>query len=429
MRVWRRSGGLALGALSLAFVCACSSAFPRGADDAPARDAGDVRDVGRDADETSDVGVDVPHDSGARDSGAPDVLDAPDALDVSDAANASDTTSESDASEVEDGGGVGDSGIEDASDSGVDAALEPDTAPDVSEPDVSEPDVSEPDTAPDVPEPVLVSCDAGATPNGEREVNTYQGDVARVEFRVEVPAGELQSAVLRYYGYDVDHPGEEGWIAVNDTPLIALPADPALDNGGRNFEIDVSGRLREGTNTIAFVAFDRPDGSFFRISQVGLGLVGYDLACEEPQDPVGPTGEGVERIQHYRQAEFRQRHNWVLDCRDYAYTASGDEHRECDGTYNPDGERRGRAIFTFNNVIADRYEVWVEGRNTENRNPEGALFIVEGVERRIPQRDDRGFVYQLHGTYDLSGTVTVILNSLRENQSDSVRHVRLTPVQ
>ena len=35
-----------------------------------------------------------------------------------------------------------------------------------------------------------------------------------------------------------------------------------------------------------------------------------------------------------RQAGFEPRTSWVLDCRDYAYTAQFDEHEACDSQYS-----------------------------------------------------------------------------------------------
>ena len=160
-----------------------------------------------------------------------------------------------------------------------------------------------------------------------------------------------------------------------------------------------------------------------------IGWFASALGVDPRPDPdPGPTGDGVERSIYYRDATFEQRRNWVLDCRDYAYTARFDEHTECDGRYDPDRTTHGRAIFRFDDVIADRYEVWIEGRHTTNRNPAGMLAIVGGVERRIAQRDNDGLVWDLHGTHDLSGAVDVIIDSTRENGSDAVRTVRISPV-
>ena len=122
--------------------------------------------------------------------------------------------------------------------------------------------------------------------------------------------------------------------------------------------------------------------------------------------------------------------NWVIRCADYAFTAYSDEHTatDCDGGYRPGGNRRGTATFHFAAVVGAEYEVWIRSRHTENRNPSGALFIVDGVERRISQRSDRNYTDDLWGTAVLEGDVDVVLDSSRESQSDSVISVRLVPV-
>ena len=64
----------------------------------------------------------------------------------------------------------------------------------------------------------------------------------------------------------------------------------------------------------------------------------------------------------------------------------------------------------------------------ENRNPAGALFLVNGEPRLIDQRvqaPER--VWELHGTYCLSGEVEVTLDSTVNGGSDSVLGVRLEP--
>lgn len=160
---------------------------------------------------------------------------------------------------------------------------------------------------------------------------------------------------------------------------------------------------------------------------LGWLAAGLSAAPVAPEPDPGGTGMGIERTMGYRDATYEQRRNWVLDCRDYAYSARGDEHEACDARYAPDGSTHGRAIFVFEGVIDDLYDVHVEGRHTENRNPAGMLTIVGGVERRLPQDDDRGYVWDLHGRHRLAGRVEVIIDSTRENGSDAVRAVRLTP--
>jgi hypothetical protein len=239
------------------------------------------------------------------------------------------------------------------------------------------------------------------------------------------PAG-ITEARLHYTAYDADNPGNEGWIVLNGGGRISMLAERANENQARPFVVDVTGRTVAGNNRVTFTAVDAPEVSYYRISGVRLEVAGPNLVC--PEAPQGGTGNGVERVQGYREGTYERRRNWVLDCRDYAYTGNGDDHRACDDQYDPDGSSAGRAIFTFRDVIADRYEVWLEGRTTSNRNPRGALVIVNGVERRISQVGDGGYEWGLHGTHDLQGEVTVILDSTREAESDSVRRVRLTPV-
>jgi len=625
--------------------------------------------------------------------------------------------------------GVDTSGRADAADAGADRrdvrpAEDAGRSEDVQRPEDAGPRPVDVPSAP--PDPVTCPFRSRAFGAGPREVDTWRGDVERVAFVVPgLPdPSAVTAARLGYFGYDVDHPGAEGWIVVNGTAPLELPADLALDNGGRTFDLDVGGRTVAGENRIEFVAFDGPEGAFYRISDVQLSVTARGLECERlpvevvdhpgpagvsafaalaphfpregllrilaglarpfttilldfgpvydptgvgmfgagdvgarqpnaahlaalagfvqayadatpaaierhvqlfllngpgqrrqgyarayPHDPAGldaalqgdagvrgelgrylealtaavaphrdrvsfrlavglednytragaravkdlaiaagwpdpigrnpcgcghgdtervgdfhedhlhsagaiaalpgslhppdsfsndgwgytydapvrgedliamgrkasetglwlhvwydpiqgypieddgprnlrfdhppgdllaaltqglahaggPTGQGEPREQGYRDARYEQRNNWVLDCRDYAYSARGDEHELCDGSYHPDGTTHGRAVFTFDGVIPDRYEVWIEGRHTINRNPAGTLVIVEGVERRLQQRDDAGMRFDLHGTHDLGGTVTVVVDSTREVGSDSVRRVRLTP--
>ncbi|MEM9072512.1 MAG: hypothetical protein AAGE52_28655, partial [Myxococcota bacterium] len=116
--------------------------------------------------------------------------------------------------------------------------------------------------------------------------------------------------------------------------------------------------------------------------------------------------------------------------RNYAFTASGDEHlpTDCDGGYRDRGNRRGRAIFRFEDVVPARYRVVIRSRHTENRNPRGALFVVEGVEERIDQRTSSDYEDDVWGERSLSGDVDVILDSSREGESDSVTSVSLVPI-
>ncbi len=156
--------------------------------------------------------------------------------------------------------------------------------------------------------------------------------------------------------------------------------------------------------------------------------------CERPDwgddddCPVDPTNPPYEVEQSYTQASYTERHNWVLDCYPYAYTAYGDEHTECDSQFDPDGSRTGTATFTFAGVPQGTYDAYMGGRHTENRNPSGALFIVDGHSVVIDQVDASGdYVWDYHGQYCLAGTVEVVLDSTVNSGSDSVSGVRLVP--
>ena len=126
-------------------------------------------------------------------------------------------------------------------------------------------------------------------------------------------------------------------------------------------------------------------------------------------------------------ANYTERNNWVLGCYPYAYTAGSTEHQACDNQYFPDGSRTGTATFSFTGVPSGSYDVYIYSRHTENRNPAGALFYVDGHANVIMQNDDADYVWDLHGTYCLEGAVDVILDSSVNSGSDSVQTVRLTP--
>ena len=155
------------------------------------------------------------------------------------------------------------------------------------------------------------------------------------------------------------------------------------------------------------------------------GSGGSSTTC--PTDPANPP---TARSINYEQASYTNRSAWVLECRDYAYTAYFDEHEACDSQYQA-GSGSGTATFTFNHVPQGTYDVYVQGRHTSSRNPNGALFIVSSGgqtwSERIDQRDDsNAYPKDLHGTYCLSGTVTVVLDS-DTSASDSVQNVYLEP--
>ena len=153
--------------------------------------------------------------------------------------------------------------------------------------------------------------------------------------------------------------------------------------------------------------------------------------CALPTDPGDcPTDPAAVQLeQGLSDIAFTERHNWVVQCRDYAYSASGDEHEVCDPLYAPDGSRTGMATFTFDSVPKGTYEVYVGGRHTENRNPDGALFLVDGNAVVIDQTDPSGdMVWDLHGTWCLEGSVEVTLDSTANGGSDSVFGARLVPL-
>jgi len=145
--------------------------------------------------------------------------------------------------------------------------------------------------------------------------------------------------------------------------------------------------------------------------------------CES--DPANPP-QLLE--QSFSVATFSPRSNWVLGCYPYAYTAAGTEHEACDPGYIAGGSRQGTATFTFHNVPRGRYDAYMGGRHTLNRNAAGALFIVDGhpvtIDQRVHAPDMR---WDFHGNWCLEGSVTVVLDSTVNSGSDSVSGVRLEP--
>jgi hypothetical protein len=129
----------------------------------------------------------------------------------------------------------------------------------------------------------------------------------------------------------------------------------------------------------------------------------------------------------YTDATYTERNNWVLNCRDYAYTAQSSEHQECDSIYQPDGSRSGTATFLFEDLPRGLYDAYMGGRHTENRNPSGALFIVDGHSVAIDQTTGSDYEWDYHGQYCLEGRVEVVLDSSVNNGSDSVFGVLLEP--
>jgi len=290
----------------------------------------------------------------------------------------------------------------------------------------------DPDAGPDPgpgPDPAI-SCGFLADDYGSpmRRLDTGPGGAPLRFFVRGLPDPALvDSAVLRFTSHDADHPGEEGAIFVNGEGPFDLPADASWDNADGAGELDVTAHLVGGDNLIEFAPGPLPR-SFFGIGDVRVDATARVDECAPPPPP--PEPGAVERSMHYRDAVYSNRRTWVVRCDDYAFTASGDEHVEtdCDGAYRPGGDRRGTATFTFTDVVRADYEVIIRSRHTENRNPAGALFVVDGVERRISQRSDRDRTDDVWGVARLEGAVDVVLDSSREGQSDSVISVRLMPV-
>lgn len=283
--------------------------------------------------------------------------------------------------------------------------------------------------------PPAIPCELRSTTHGAglQELMVAKGSPEQLVFTVPgLPEPALvAAATLRFTGYDVDHPGEEGVIIVNGGPPIDLPADAADDNAERLIEVDISGRTIAGDNTIAFGAGSFDGGTFYRIGALAIDAMLHLEAC--PGDEDLPDGPAQPVQLGFNDATYTERHNWVLRCDfqdGYAFTAKGDEQigLDCGDLYAPDGSRSGTAIFTFEDLPKATYRVSIKSRHTVNRNPKGALFIVDGEGKRVNQRDDQDFVVDVWGDKELAGTVDVVLDSTNENESDSVTWVRLEPV-
>ena len=187
------------------------------------------------------------------------------------------------------------------------------------------------------------------------------------------------------------------------------------------------GSTVEGDNVIEFGAGSFAQGTFYRIGNVALQVTATVVEC-----PEAPDGPAIERTVEFTEAIYTERHNWVLRCDgfEYAYTARGDEHLplDCDGLYAPDLTRSGTATFHFDDVVGADYEVQIRSRHTTNRNPNGALFVVDGVGMRIQQDDNMDFTTDIWGEAYLEGDIDVVLDSTMENESDSVIWVRIVPL-
>ncbi len=261
---------------------------------------------------------------------------------------------------------------------------------------------------------------------GLKQLDVPLGSPEKLVFTVQglPPPAVIESATLRFDSHDADHPGEEGVIWVNGSGPYDLPADASWDNQDGTGAVDVTGATVEGSNTIEFGAGSLGTGSYYFIGNVVLEVAAIVTECPEPPPPAP-----IERTVWYQDATYTKRHNWVLRCNDYAFTAKGDEHipDDCDGLYEPDLSRTGTATFAFPGLPEANYEIQIRSRHTENRNPAGALFVVDGEGKRINQRDDKNYTTDIWGTKQLGGDVDVVLDSTMENESDSVIWVKLVP--
>ncbi|MCB9525595.1 MAG: hypothetical protein H6702_19770 [Myxococcales bacterium] len=309
----------------------------------------------------------------------------------------------------------------------------PDLAP--PPPDLAPPP---PDLAPPPPDmdplPAARDCQYRSVTFGAARVEIDVGPASpeRLTFRVDgLPDPALiDEAILRFDSHDADHPGEEGRIYVNGQGPYDLPADLAWDNAAGTGAVDVTGDVVAGTNRIEFGPGPL-DRSYFGIANVQLTVRARVAECQAAPPP--PPPDAVVREIRYPRAEYTNRRTWVVGCennpaRAYAFTAAGDEHvpTDCEGLYRAGGNRVGDAIFRFDDVVAADYDIVIRSRHTENRNPAGALFLVNGEGRRISQRSDRDVTEDTWGRRRLGGQVEVILRA--EGQSDCVIAVRLEPV-
>lgn len=313
----------------------------------------------------------------------------------------------------------------------ADAAPPPPPTDDVGEPPPPPPDMGAPPPPP--PPPETRSCLYRSTEfdAAERTYDVMGASDERLRYTVTgLPApGDVQRAVLQVRVHDADHPGTEGRIWVNGQGPFDIPANAAWDNQTHDVEVDVSGATRAGDNSVEFGSSATEARTFYRISRVALRLDATVDDCAEAPPP--PPAQAVPMQIGFREAEYTRRHNWVHRfCDAYAFTASGAEHipADCDGLYAPDGSRQGKAIFRFRGVTEATYEITIRSRHTENRNPQGALFVVDGEGRRISQRSDRDVTNDVWGRKRLAGDVEIVLDSTNENQSDSVIWVRIVPV-
>ncbi len=295
-------------------------------------------------------------------------------------------------------------------------------------------DDAEPDSGDGPPLPPVQDCNYESTSFGQGivllDVPTGSPEVLAFTITGLPEPAAITTATLHFVSHDADHPGEEGVVSVNGAGGYDLPADVGWDNQDANGSIDVTGTLQAGINVVEFGAGSLVPATYYGIGDVRLEVQAQVDECEPAPRP--PPKDAIPREIDFWDAAYQMRHNWVLRCDgfEYAYTAYADEHidSDCDGLYAPDGSRRGTATFTFADVVPATYEIQIHSRHTDNRNPLGALFVVNGEGIRIDQRDDADFTTDIWGVRELGGQVTVVLDSSQESESDSVVWVRLAPV-
>lgn len=245
--------------------------------------------------------------------------------------------------------------------------------------------------------------------------------------------GVVSAATLRFVSYDSDHPGAEGVIFVNGGAAIDLPAELAWTNLDHETAVVVTGMTVAGDNQIRFGAGSSDEGTFYRISKVALELEAAVVDCPGAEDPTDepPDGVPVAVQQGFDDAIYTKRHNWVLRCdflEGYAFTAKGDQGAlDCGELYDPDGTRRGTATFVFEDLVPATYKITIASRHSANRNPKGALFVVDGEGKRVDQTMGGDITVDTWGTKQLAGTIEVVLDSDMDSESDSVTWVRLEP--
>jgi len=104
-----------------------------------------------------------------------------------------------------------------------------------------------------------------------------------IEFTVPgLPAPELvNSATLYFTGNDLDHPGMEGTVFVNQNDPLDLPAKKEGNNLDLDVTMDITGLTIEGSNTIAFGASDL-HSAYYHISVLAVELQAHVAECPAP---------------------------------------------------------------------------------------------------------------------------------------------------